>query len=117
MGAALSASCKEVYPGVVTMEQMPCNVDVGSGQGYAVRAGTTPSTAAFGGLLWFIQTSRACLGFFFFIIFLISLNSSSLRPAGVEMNFYPPVSSGFSLPAFSKKNPEGGGSELFAKLQ
>lgn len=84
MGAALSASCKEVYPGVVTMEQMPCNVDVGSGQGYAVRAGTTPSTAAFGGLLWFIQTSRACLGFFFFFFNITKQQLSETCWAGNE---------------------------------
>lgn len=76
MGAVLSAARKEVYPGVVPVEQMPRDVDVGSGQGYVVRAGTTPSTDVFGGLLWFIQASSVVF------LFQISLNSSSVRTAG-----------------------------------
>lgn len=42
MGAALSAACKEVYPEVVPMEQMPRNVNAGSGQEYVVQAGIHP---------------------------------------------------------------------------
>lgn len=79
------------------MEQMPRNVDVGSGQGSVVWAGTTPSTDG-------LFNPQEHVWFFFFL----NITQQQLYEncwAGLEINFYPPLSSGFGLPAFCKKHP------------
>lgn len=88
---------------MVPTEQMPLNVTVGSGQEYAVQAGITPSTDALRGLLVY---SSANLKIMFVFSNITKQQLYENCWTGLGMNFYP-LSSSFSLPAFSKNIHRG----------